>query len=377
MNFTQSNERTMLADTLGRFLGQRYSFAARDRIARSPPGFSREMWVEFAELGVIGALFDVTTGGYGGQGFDISVVFEALGGALVVEPFLGTLLAGRLLARAGGRRALVEQIIAGQIVPALAHHEPQSRYDLSNVMTTAVRQGDHWVLNGAKAVVAQIEGADLVVVSARTAGAPRDEAGLSLFFVAANTPGLSVRGYQLIDGGRSGELAIAGAVVGEDAVIGPIGDAYDLIEEVTAWGIVALTAEAVGAMDATKTATVDYLRTRMQFGVPIGKFQALQHRMATILLEIEQARSAVINAAAALDSDRVTRERAVSAAKFTIGRVGTLVAEEAIQMHGGIGMTWELPLAHYAKRLIMIDHLMGDEDHHLERYMTFAAHRIG
>jgi alkylation response protein AidB-like acyl-CoA dehydrogenase len=244
-------------------------------------------------------------------------------------------------------------------------------------MTTAVRRGDHWVLNGAKAVVAQIEGADLVVVSARTAGASRDEAGLSLFFVAANTPGLSVRGYQLIDGGRSGELTIAGAVVGDDAVIGPIGDAYDLIEEVTAWGVVALTAEAVGAMDATKTATVDYLRTRVQFGVPIGKFQALQHRMATILLEIEQARSAVINAAAALDSDRVTRERAVSAAKFTIGRVGTLVAEEAIQMHGGIGMTGELPLAHYAKRLIMIDHLMGDEDHHLERYMTFAARWLG
>ncbi len=209
-------------------------------------------------------------------------------------------------------------------------------------------------------------------MSARTSGEVDDEAGISLFLVEAGAPGITLRGYPLIDGGRAAEVRLSGVRVAADALLGQEGAGHAVVEAAVGRGILALCAESLGAMHEAKEATLEYLRTRKQFGVPIGSFQALQHRMADMLLEIEQARSAVINAAAALEGDRLARERALSAAKYTVGRVGTLVAEECIQMHGGIGMTWELPLAHFAKRLVMIDHQLGDEDHHLERYVALG-----
>jgi len=375
MNFEHTEDRRMLADSLGRFVKEQYGFETRDRIACSAQGYSPEMWRQFADLGVIGALFTEAHGGFGGAGFDIAVVFEALGRGLVVEPFLGSaVLAGGAIALAGNeaQQGLLAEIIGGTCIAAFAHAEPDARYELAHVQTRAERAGDGWVLNGAKAVVQHGERADVFVVSARSAGAVADEAGLSLFVVPAKAAGLSLRGHPNIDGGRAAEVTLHNVRLAADALLGAEGAAFATIEKVVGTGILALCAEAIGAMDAAKEATLEYLRTRKQFGVVIGSFQALQHRMADMLLEIEQARSAVINAAAALDADRVTRERALSAAKFTIGRVGTLVAEESIQMHGGIGMTWELPLAHYAKRLVMIDHQLGDEDHHLERYIALG-----
>ena len=371
MDFDLTDDRRMLADTLRRYIAEQYAFAARDRIAKSPRGYSPDHWQQFADLGVIGALFREADGGYGGAGFDIAVVFEALGRGLVVEPFLGcAVLAGRAIAEAGdaAQKALVADIIGGTLLVAFAHGEPHARYALSHVQTTARRDGDGWVIDGGKAVVSNGEHADRFVVSARTSGDVADEAGISLYVVPAEAAGIARRGYPTVDGGRAAEVTFDGVRVGSDALLGHEGAGYATLETAVAAGIVALCAEALGAMDVAKEATLEYLRTRRQFGVPIGSFQALQHRMADMLLEIEQARSAVINAAAALDADRVTRERAVSAAKVTIGRTGTLVAEESIQMHGGIGMTWELPLAHYAKRLVMIDHQLGDGDHHLARY---------
>ncbi len=365
MDFHHSEDRQMLADTLGRYLQQRYPIDVRNAIAGSEEGWSRDHWAALAELGVVGALFDEEAGGFGGTGFDIAAVFEQLAKALVVEPFLGTLMAGRVLAKAGGHAALLGEVIAGTTLIALAHEEPQSRYDLADVETRAARSGDGWTLTGRKAVVPQIEAADRILVSARVSGEPGDEAGIGLFLVDKADAGL--RGYPMIDGGRGGELALSSTpttLVSEDGVA--------LIEDATAAGIAALTWEAVGVMDVLKASTLDYLRTRKQFGVPIGKFQALQHRMATVALEIEQARSAAINAADALGKDRRTRERAVSAAKYTIGKAGTLVAEESIQMHGGIGMTWELPLSHFAKRLTMIGHQLGDEDHHIGRFIALG-----
>ena len=363
MDFQHSADRRMLADTLGRYLQQRYPIEARHKISGSAAGWSREHWAALAELGMVGALFGEGAGGFGGGGFDIAVLFEQLGRFLVVEPFLGTLMAGRALAAAGGQEDVLGTVIAGDAILAFAHEEPSSHYDLAAVATRAEPIGESWALTGAKAVVAQAEAADRLLVSARIAG----EAGIGLFLVARDAPGLTVRGYPLIDGGRAGEIALdaAPATLVTD-------DGHALIEEAVAAGIVALSWEAVGVMDRLKDATLDYLRTRTQFGVPIGKFQALQHRMATVALEIEQARSAAINAADALDGDRHARERAVSAAKYVIGRVGTLVAEEAIQLHGGIGMTWELPLAHFAKRLTMIGHQLGDEDHHLARFIALG-----
>lgn len=375
MNFEHTEDRRMLADTLDRFIKEQCGFEVRDRNTRSAPGYGEDLWQQFAELGVIGALFGEADGGFGGTGFDVAVVFEALGRGLVVEPFLGcAVLAGGAIAAAGNeaQRALLAQIIDGTKVAAFAHAEPEARYELAHVQTRARRSEEGWMLDGAKAVVLQAEGAGVFVVSARTSGAIDDESGVSLFVVPAHAPGLALRGYQLIDGGRGAELLLEGVELGQEALLGAEGAAFATLERCIGVGILALCAEALGAMDAAKAATLDYLQTRKQFGVPIGSFQALQHRMADMLLEIEQARSAVINAAAALDADRLTRERALSAAKVTVGRTGALVAEESIQMHGGIGMTWELPLAHYAKRLVMIDHQLGDEDHHLERYISLG-----
>lgn len=375
MNFEHTQERLMLADSLNRFITEQYDFTTRDHIAKSAQGFSTDMWRRFAELGVIGALFREADGGFGGAGFDIAVVFEALGRGLVVEPLLGSaILAGEAIAAAGSevQKTLLADIISGSKILSFAHDEPDSHYELARVRTRAVFSDGEWVLNGAKAVVQQGEHAGLFVVSARTAGAIDDEAGISLFLVPADTPGLEVRGCPTIDGGRVAEILMNGVHLRADALLGAENQGYVTLELATGRGVLALCAEALGAMEVVKTATLDYLRTRKQFGALIGSFQALQHRMADLLLEIEQCRSAVINAAAALDAERITRERALAAAKATIGRVGALVAEESIQLHGGIGMTWELPLAHYAKRLVMIDHQLGDEDHHLQRFIALG-----
>jgi len=375
MNFEHTEDRRMLADSLNRFISEQYAFDARDRIAKSEHGFSKEIFQQFAELGVIGALFSEADGGFGGGGFDIAVVFEALGRGLVVEPLLGAVMVGEAISAAGSdaQKEKLGDIINGVTVAAFAHDEADTHYERTRVQTKAKRNGDGWVLHGTKAVVPQGEQADLFLVSARTSGNVDDEAGISLFLVPAKTAGLTVRGCPAIDGGRVAELSFDGVKLGADALLGAEGQGHATLERAIGRGVLALCAEALGAMEAAKTATLEYLRTRKQFGTLIGSFQALQHRMADLLLEIEQARSAVINAAAAIDTgDRLTRERALSAAKFSIGRIGALVAQESIQMHGGIGMTWELPLPHYAKRLVMIDHQLGDEDHHLQRYIALG-----
>ncbi|HET8749088.1 MAG TPA: acyl-CoA dehydrogenase [Ramlibacter sp.] len=374
MNFDHTEDRRMLADLLARYVAEQYPIETRHAIAKSPEGFSRAQWKQFAELGVIGALFDAEQGGFGGAGFDIAVVFEALGHGLVLEPFLPTLLAGSALARGGERwTETLAELIAGDCIATLAHEEPGSYYELQRVSTSARRDGGHYVLSGHKAVVPLGDQAQLLVLSARTAGDVDDAEGVSLFVVPAATPGLRVRGYPTIDGGRAAEVFLDQVRVPASALLGAEGEGLALLEHAVGRGVLALCAEAVGAMDTAKAMTIEYLQTRRQFGKPIGSFQALQHRMADVLLEIEQARSAVINAAAALESDRIPRERALSAAKYSIGRIGTLVAEESIQLHGGIGMTWELPLPHFAKRLVMIDHQLGDEDHHLARFIALGA----
>lgn len=362
MDFAHPDDRRMIADTLGRYIADRYDFEGRNRAAYGETGYSADHWSALAELGMTAALFDEASGGFGGTGFDIMVVFEALGRGLVVEPFLGALMAGRALSVAGGHEAALARIVLGEAIATFAHED-------AGDATRATRDGDGWRIDGVKAVVAHAEAAALFLMSARTGDGPD---AVSLFLIPAGTDGLSVRGYSNVDGGRSGDVTLAGVRAGADAKVGGEGAASDIIGQATGAGLLALSAEALGAMDAVRDMTLDYLRTRVQFGVPIGKFQALQHRMASVLIEIEQARSAVINAAAAFDGDNLARERVLSAAKYTVGRAGTLVAEEAIQMHGGIGMTWELPLSHYAKRLVMIDHQLGDEDHHLQRYIALG-----
>lgn len=375
MNFEHTEDRRMLADALNRFVAEQYGIEFRNHHAYGELGYVPERWQQFAQLGAIGALFSEDVGGLGGAGFDIAVVFECLGRGLVTDPFLGALMVGRAIAAAGtpAQKVHVTDLIEGSTVAALAHDEPESHGELERVATRAERVGDGWVICGRKAAVVHGSHAQLLLVSARTSGAVDSAEGFSLFLVPGDAMGLQRQACGRIDGGSVAELVFGQVRVDGSALLGESGQGLPLLEQAVGCGVLALCAESLGAMEVVKKSTLDYLQTRRQFGKPIGSFQALQHRMADLLLEVEQARSAVINAAAALDADRITCERALSAAKFTIGRIGTLVAEESIQLHGGIGMTWELPLSHYAKRLVMIDHQLGDEDHHLARYMALSA----
>jgi alkylation response protein AidB-like acyl-CoA dehydrogenase len=359
MNFEHTDDRRMLADTLVRALRDGYSIETRNAGAYGEVGYDPAIWQQLSELGIVSALFDEAAGGFGGSGFDIMVVFEALGRALVVEPFLGALMAGRALAVAGGHDETLAGIVSGETIAAFAHEDAATP-------VTAVKNGDGWTLSGTKAVVHQAGAASVFVVTV-------EQDDPLVFLVPVDTAGVSVRGYNVVEGGGAGEVSFDGVTLGADARVGGEGQGRAIVDAAVGAGLLALSAEAVGAMEFVKEATLGYLRDRKQFGVPIGKFQALQHRMANVLLEIEQAHSSVINAASAFDGDDAkARERALSAAKYTIGRTGALVAEEAIQLHGGIGMTWEYAVSHYAKRLVMIDHQLGDEDHHLQRYIALG-----
>jgi alkylation response protein AidB-like acyl-CoA dehydrogenase len=375
MNFEHTEDRRMLMDSLNRFVSEQYRADVRTQIAYGAEGHSPKLYAQLAELGTIGALFPEEVGGFAGAGFDISVVFECLGRGIVPEPLLGALLVGRALMLAGSdaQKEQLQSLMDGTAIAALAHDEPGAHYELNHVATTAKREGAHWVLNGVKGLVGFGEKADCLLVSARTSSATDSESGISLFLVSGQAAGITRRSFNRIDGGRASELVFDHVQVPTDALVGSEGEGHAVLERVRGYALLALCAEALGAMDVAKDQTLEYLRTRKQFGAPIGSFQALQHRMVDVLLEVEQARSAVINAAAAIDEDdRVAREKALSAAKYSIGRIGTLVAEESIQLHGGIGMTWELPLSHYAKRLVMIDHEFGDEDHHLARFIALS-----
>ena len=369
MNFEPTDERRMLAESLRRYLTDRYGPDQANASAEHEEGFEPRIWSELAELGVVGALLPEEAGGFGGAGFDLATVFEELGRAGVVEPFLETaVLGGGLIADLGSesQRALLEDVIGGTRHLALAHGEPRSRYDLSRVATQA-RDGR---LTGRKAVVANAEAASHLVVGAREAGAEDAPDGISLFLVPADAPGLTLRGYPLTGGGRAAEVTLEEA---QAEPLGPPGDAFAAIEARTAAGSVALAAYALGAMEAACEMTVGYLGQRRQFGRPLAAFQALQHRVADMLIELEQARSAVILAAGHLADERASRERHVAAARHLVGRVGRLIAEESVQMHGGIGMTREYALAHLVKRLVLTDHRLGDADHHLERYIALGA----
>ncbi len=375
MDFNLSDDRRMLKESLSRFLQDRYRFETRNEIAGSEQGFSRELWAQMAELGLIGAMLPEEVGGFGGEGFDVMTVMEELGRAIVVEPVLPTAVLGAgILADAGSdsQKALLENVISGDLLLAFAHGEPESRYSLSEVTCRAKQADGGWVLDGHKAVVLNGDTADKLIVSARTSGEDDDEAGLTLFLIDADAQGVSKRGYANVDGGRAAEIIFEKLSVPQDAVIGAVGEAFPVIEQAIGRGILAVCAEALGAMDVAKDMTLEFLQTRKQFGVPLGKFQVLQHRMVEMCLEIEQARSATILAAGRMTEDRTTRESALSAAKNLVGRSARLVAEESIQMHGGIGMTWEYALPHFAKRLTMIEHLFGDADHHLERFAALS-----
>jgi pimeloyl-CoA dehydrogenase small subunit len=370
MDFELSEEQRLLQESVGRLLTDRYGFEQRTAYMKEPGGFSRALWKQYADLGILALPFAEEDGGIGGGPVDIMIVMEAMGRALVLEPYLATVvLAGGVLRHAGSkaqRANIVPKIGDGSLLLALAHSERQSRYDLADVATSAKKNGAGYVLDGAKGIVLHGDSANKFIVSARVAGKQRDRDGIGLFLVDAKAKGVSIRGYQTIDGLHAAEVTLSGVKVGAEDVIGEPGKALPVIERVADEAMAALSAEAVGAMAVMHEATVDYLKTRRQFGVPIGNFQVLQHAAVDMLMATEQARSmAMLATMVAAEPNAVERHKSIAAAKVQIGRSGRFVGKTATQLHGGIGMTMEYKVGHYFKRVMAIDVMFGDADHHL------------
>jgi pimeloyl-CoA dehydrogenase small subunit len=370
MDFALTEEQELLRHSVQRLFADHYAFDARKRYAQEPGGYGRALWARYAELGLLGLPFAEEHGGSAGGPVETMIVMEEVGRALALEPYLSTVvLAGGLLRLGGGKALcadLVPKIAGGDLMLAFAHAERQSRYDLADVAASARREGAGYVLDGAKSLVLHGDSAGKFVVSARLSGGQRDRDGLALFVVDAAAKGVSTRGYATVDGLRAAEVTLAGVRVDAGAAIGEPGKAYPLIERVVDTAIAALAAEAVGAMTAMHEQTVDYMKTRKQFGVTIGSFQALQHRAAEMLVALEQARSMAM-LATMMGAEENVRERrqAISAAKVQIGRSARIVGHGAIQIHGGIGMTMEAKVGHYFKRVTTIDATFGDADYHL------------
>jgi alkylation response protein AidB-like acyl-CoA dehydrogenase len=373
VDFRYSEEQLSLQDTLQRFISRDYDFERRRAFARSPLGFSSEAWDRYAELGLLALPFPEEFGGLGGGSVDVMAVMEAVGRGLLLEPYLTTVvLSGGVLRDAAPhaiKRAMLPQIAAGQLRIALAAYESAGRYDLSHVACTAVRRGEGWVLSGRKAVVLDAPSADHFLVSARTGGAVNDPSGISLYLVPRDATGLALLGYPTQSGARAGDLTLTDVAVGAEWLIGTQGQALGVLERGVDGAIAALCAEALGIMTALNEATLDYLKTRKQFGMPIGAFQALQHRMAEMIIAAEQARSmAIIAAVHAGDADAAKRRRAISGAKAYVGQAARFVGQQAVQLHGGMGMVDDVVVSHYFKRLTMIDMSLGDADFHLTRF---------
>ncbi|MCL4774934.1 MAG: acyl-CoA dehydrogenase family protein [Burkholderiaceae bacterium] len=378
MDFQYSEEQQLLADSVARLVGKRYDFESRRRIVASPAGHSADVWNEMAALGLLSLPFAERDGGFGGGAVDLIATMEAIGEGLVVEPFLSTLApAGWLVARCGTdaqRATILSSVIDGTTKLAFAHGERGSRYTLAQVEARATRSADGWVLAGEKAVVLHAPLADRLVISARSAGGATDAAGISLFVVDAQAPGLAMKPCRTVDGLRAADLVLDDVKLPADALLGEAGAALPAIDEAVDFATALLCAEGVGAMRDANRATLEYLKTRRQFGVPIGAFQALQHRMVDMTISAEQARSiawlacAKVDAAARGDVDANERRRVVSAAKVRVADACRHVGQEAIQLHGGMGMTDEMKVSHTFKRLTMIAQQFGDADHHLERF---------
>ncbi len=364
MDFNLSEDHKLIKDTINRFVRDEYDFETRLKIVEEGLGSSDKIWGQIAELGLVAAVLPEEAGGLGGTGLDIAVVMEEFGRGIVVEPYLATAVLGAgVLATIGGHDDLLESVIAGEVKLAFAHYEPEARYNPKRIDSNALKDGDGYTLTGEKSVVAHAGEADYLIVSAVA------DSEIGLFLVPADADGLSIRDYPTQDGGRAGEVSLDDVTLGEGALLATGADAQAAIDLAIDRGILAVAAEALGAMEAARDLTLDYLKTRTQFGVPIGKFQALQHRMVDLCLEVEQVRSLVTLAAVKFDEPGPERDKALSAVKVKVGQAGRLVSEESIQLHGGIGVTWEYALGHIAKRLTMIDHSFGDTDYHLKRFI--------
>lgn len=372
MDFDLSEEQRLLKDSVDGLLKTSYDFEQRKKYAAEKGGWSKSVWNKFAEQGLLGLPFSEEDGGFGAGAVETMIVMEALGKSLVVEPYLATVVIGGGFLRHGGsaaqKAAHIPSIIDGSKTLAFAQLEKNSRYDLADVSTTAKKKGDGWVIDGEKFVVLNGASADTLIVTARTKGGQRDHAGIGVFLVPSNAKGVSIKGYATQDGLHAADITLSGVEVGADAVIGNPEDGLPLIERVVDEARIALCAEAVGGMEESLKETVEYLKTRNQFGVAIGTFQVLQHRASDMFVALEQARSMELFATMAADiEDAAERSRSVAAAKVQVGKSLRFVGQQSIQLHGGVGMTMEFKIGHYFKRLSMIENTFGDTDYHLNR----------
>lgn len=369
MDFSLDDVQLMLADSIEKFINNDYSFDTRQQYADSETGYNEDTWRTFAELGWTAVPFSEQDGGFDGGPIEMMVVMERFGRGLIVEPYLANVvLAGGVLKRAASdtqKSEWLHPMVAGELQTTLAFVEPQARYEISDVATTASADGDNWTLNGNKGYVLNGRNADLFIIPARTSGAQGDEDGITLFGIPANSDGLTINGYATVDGQQAAELELDGLTANANQIIGDIDSGYSALDAAVADATLAVSAEAVGIMTIITEKTIEYTKSRVQFGVPISSFQALQHRMVEMYTACEQSRSLLMWAAMTLAEDGEDARHAIHSIKYQVGKAGRQVGEEAVQIHGGMGVSWEFDVAHYFKRLIAIGQLFGNADWHL------------
>ena len=377
MDFSISEEQSMLANSVSKFMEIDYDFERRQKIAEGDNGYSLELWQTFAELGWTAVPFAEDDGGLGGGPVELMLMMEQFGRGLLVEPYLANVvLAGGVLRRsadAGQKSQWLAPLIEGNLQAALAFAEPQGRFNIADIKTTAKGNGKGFVLNGTKTCVLNGGNAEIIIIPARTSGEQAAEVGITLFAIPADSAGIERRSYQTVDAQQAADITLSDVKVEAGAVLGEIGEGYKTLQDVVDEATLAVCAEAVGIMRTMHEKTVEYSKNRVQFGVPIGSFQALQHRMVESLMACEQSQSLLMWSVMLNTADSEEKKQAISAMKYQIGTAGINVAREAVQIHGGMGVTWELDISHYFKRITAIDLLFGNADYHLDRYVQLST----
>jgi alkylation response protein AidB-like acyl-CoA dehydrogenase len=374
MDFTFNEEQTLIQDQVDQFIQKEYDWETRQSLSNSELGFGDNNWQKFAELGWLGISTSEDNGGFGGSAIESMLIMEAFGKGLVVEPFIETIImSGGLIDEHGSdqqKSSILEPAIAGQLHLALAYAEPQSRFNLSDVVTEAKSDGDNFILNGYKSVVMNGPSANKIIISARTSGSQLEENGITLFIVDGDSQGLNKTNYKTVDGRRASDLTIENVSVSKDDIIGQIDAGFDILDSSIDRAILAISAEAVGAMEVLYKTTVEYTKTREQFGTSIGKFQVLQHRMVDMFMEYEQCKSLLYMATMKHEEGSADAKKAISGLKYQVGKAGRFIGQQAVQLHGGMGVTDELNVGHYFKRLTTVGTIFGNSDYHLKKYTS-------
>jgi len=374
MDFTFNEEQSLIQDQVDQFVQKEYDWETRQALSNSDLGFGIDNWKKFAELGWLGISVSEDNGGYGGTAIESMLIMEAFGKGLVVEPFLETVIMSASLIDDHGsdqqKSSVLEPAIAGEMQLALAYAEPQSRFNLSDLVTEAKLDGDNYILNGYKSVVMNGPSANKFIISARTSGTQLDESGISLFLIDADSTGLDKTDYKTVDGRRASDLSIENVSVPKDNLIGQQDKGFEILDSAIDKAILAISAEAVGAMEVLYKTTVEYTKTREQFGTAIGKFQVLQHRMVDMFMEYEQCKSLLYMATMKHEEGSPDAKKAISGLKYQVGKAGKFIGQQAVQLHGGMGVTDELNVGHYFKRLTTVGTIFGNTDYHLKKYTS-------